>query len=87
MLKCICIFMIYYFVCSLVTVFAMWKKFHKKENKQLLEDDLKKLSDSVAKKEDSFTEEDSLVVFYLIGVFFGFVIVPIALIRKVLGLK
>lgn len=87
MLKCICIFMSYYFVCSLVTVFAMWKKFHKKENKQLLEDDLKKLSDSVAEKEDSFTKEDSLVVFYLIGVFFGFVIVPIALIRKVLGLK
>ena len=87
MLKYICIFMIYYFVCSLVTVFVMWKKFHKKENKQQLRDDLKELSDSITKKEDIFTKEDSLVVFYLGGVFLGFVIVPMALTRKVLGLK
>lgn len=87
MLKIACIFMLYCFICSLITTFVVWKKFHKEDNKEALEEDLKNFSESIKKDNVSFTKNDALILFYLVSVFFGFVIIPITLVRKMFGVK
>ena len=87
-MKIFCIFMIYYYICSVGTAINLWKKFHSDMNKEELEADLIKLMKLM--KNDgysNYTREDALVSFYLIGVFFSFIIVPVYFVKKILGKK
>lgn len=84
MLKGICIFMLYYYICSVACTIGLWKKFHDIQNKEKLEEDLNKLCNEV---KGDFTREDALVAYYLIGIFFSFIVVPVIILNKLIGKK
>lgn len=92
MLKFVCAFMLYYYICSICCTIGLWKKFHKEENKQILDEDLKQLAGDIAKNDNIFnkrvlTKEDALVIYYLVCIFFSFAIVPVVLFNKIVGKK
>lgn len=81
-----CVFMLYYYICSIFCTILLWKKFHKEENKEKLENDLAKfVSDS--RGTHNLTRDDVLVGYYLATVFFSFIIAPISLLNKIIGRK
>lgn len=85
-MKLFFIFMLYYYICSILCAIALWKKLHKKENKEKLENDLARfIIDVKGSYNNNFTREDALIAYYLAGIFFSFIIVPISILNKLLG--
>lgn len=90
MLKFICIFMLYYYICSICCTIKLWSGFHKDENKQAVDDMLKQIAEDITKSSRSkkvLTKEDALVANYLVCIFFSFIIVPMVLFNKIVGKK
>ena len=90
MLKFICIFTLYYYICSICCTIKLWSEFHKDENKQVVDDILKQIAEDITKSSRSkkvLTKEDALVVNYLVCIFFSFIIVPMVLFNKIVGKK
>lgn len=86
------IFLTYCIVSSVVCVFMSWTTFHNVngKDKEKFERELEGIADALTNqcnKKWVFTKDDALVLFYLLGSFFGFIILPISVARKVIGLK
>ena len=87
MLLFICLFLLYCIIVNLISVYIMWIRFHKEENKEELRNDLKNYSDTLKKEGYNAEIEDVLIFFYLVGAFLGFIIMPISIIKTLMGNK
>lgn len=83
----ICIFLLYYYICSVICTVCLWSKFHSKENRDKLELDLTKFVSDIRGTYKDFSREDALVCFYLVTVFFSFILAPLSLVNKIIGKK
>lgn len=80
-----CVFMLYYYICSIVCTVSLWKKTHKEENKEKLENDLANFIFDTQGR--NLTRDDALIMFYLATIFFSFVIAPLTIFNKIIGKK
>lgn len=91
-MKILAIFLLYCIICGIVFVVKGWGAFHNasNEDKEKFDKELKEIAESLTCHCEGkwiFTREDALILLYLLGSFFGFIVLPISFLRKVLGLK
>lgn len=91
-MKILAIFLLYCIICSCIATVKEWHAFHKADNedKEKFDKELKEIAESLTCHCEGkwiFTREDVLIILYVLGSFFGFIILPVALLRKVFNLK
>jgi hypothetical protein len=71
-----------WFLLGLIALIWGWIMFHKPENEDKVESDLEELSSDVG-----ISKDDCKVITYLVMIAFGFLIIPIVLVRRILKIR
>jgi hypothetical protein len=71
-----------WFITGVIAFIWAWRVFHKPENEEKVNLNMQELSNDVG-----ISGDDCKVITYLVIIFFGFLIIPIALIRKILKIR
>lgn len=86
-MKILCLLLLYLIISGVVSVLMGWQVLHKEDAKEDFEKQLKSISEEITNGFNNkwiFTRDDSLVLYYLVVVFFGFFILPCSIIRRLL---
>lgn len=71
-----------WFITGVIAFLWAWIVFHKSENKEKVNLNIQELSNDAG-----ISEDDCRVITYLVIIIFGFLIIPVAFIRKLLKIR
>ena len=84
-MKLLCLLLFYLIISGIITLLMGWRVFHRENIEPQLNNISKEITGHL-KNGSVFTRDDSLVLLYLICVFFGFIILSLS-VRKLLKRK